>query len=210
MWQLALMLGIRSEPSCLLAPLKSHACDVDVGRRNEMHANVTRDPVAVTAARVALLALRVAAVKDSQIPLDHFFIEPDTTPLTTYEASRELAGRAKPTACHATASPTGLSISCAPIAPGLPTREHQADIDAFENSTVGFLALMRRNEAATNDRILILGLDEAEVVPLAAFSKWYRDYDLPDHVSLGLRSPTPDERSRGVGHVVLMSRGQEL
>ncbi len=177
---------------------------------NDVRFSTESEPPAVTTARIALLALRVSAVQQGAAPLNRYFVGPGSAESTTHEAALRLADLPKPITCVATVVETGLSIVCAPIGPGAPAREHEIDIEAFERPSTGFLALMQRVQNAGGDGVLILGTDGVVLAPLSAFRRWYRDYQLPDRVSVGVRAPTADERFGGAAYVVLLSMTDQL
>jgi hypothetical protein len=163
----------------------------------------------ISAARVALLAIHVTASGDRAEAVNAYTIVPDTSILDVHDVIRRLASLPKPTACDGEVRDHVLHISCMPIRDPDQIQEYEVDVRAFEEPGVGFLALMRKDEPNALDRILVVGVQDHEVVEFASLSRWYRDYAQPDHLSIGMRLPTVEERKLAITSVLLLHRNDQ-
>jgi hypothetical protein len=148
-------------------------------------ASSTPDPIAIDAARVALLMMRGALAKNGDTKAKAYLISPPGSALTPADAARWLAAVPKPVVCRAFIHDGYMAVRCAPMDDPARRAAHEAFADHRKR------APRREARHAKNPRadlIYCVGADEFLLVSQEAIDKAFEDYEVSP---IGVNSDVP-------------------
>jgi len=119
------------------------------------------------------------------------------------EAAEILARMPKPLRCRAVVDAEVLSIECDVLSAGDSAMVHSRRVRDLDGEKSG-------RPLIDVGPILVEGGGRTLTVEVAVFREWYRDYYLPDLVSVSVFDATTDELARGLKARIVISRTGEV
>ncbi|SRR6266496_969142 len=161
------------------------------------------DSSALLAARLHVLALRASLPPGVKMDQDKVVIHSRSRTASEAEAAEILARMPKPLRCRAVVDAEVLSIECDVLSAGDSAMVHSRRVRDLDGEKSG-------RPLIDVGPILVEGGGRTLTVEVAVFREWYRDYYLPDLVSVSVFDATTDELARGLKARIVISRTGEV
>ncbi len=163
-------------------------------------------PVDLTAARIALMALRAGLHDRESTRPAAYVIYPSDAMMDELEAARRLSELAKPLDCEGSSNQGAVIVKCQAVS--RPDLRALKQADAEETIQDFEMSLRRYARVGDSDPLVeIRGYKQALVLNFSAVKKFFTDYSL---ASYGIRLDAPDEdaKSRRLSAILILGRGE--